>query len=106
MPVQRGEIGRITFGWLSIPMIYAYFFYAFTTFLVIMVGHERIDILLNKSKRFDEYIYSIIFVIYLVPHFWIPYTGWGVAYEVCDYKNSWGSFQLHYYKITGNTFTI
>lgn len=69
MPVQRGQIGKITFGWLSIPMIYAYFFYAFTTFLVIMVGRERIDILLNKSKRFDEYIYSIIFIIYLIPHF-------------------------------------
>lgn len=82
-------------------MIYAYCFYVVTTVLVVLVGYERLDILLNKSRRFDEYIYSIIFIVYLIPHFWIPYVGWGVAYEVCDYKNSWGTFQLHYYKITG-----
>lgn len=104
MPIQRGEVGKITFGWTSIPMIYAYFFYAFLTVLVIFVGYERVDILLNKSKRFDEYIYSILFIIYLVPHFWIPYVGWGVAKEVCGYKNSWGTFQVHYYKITGTEF--
>ncbi|RZC41799.1 gustatory receptor 2 [Asbolus verrucosus] len=101
MPIQRGEIGRITFGWTSIPMIYAYVFYVVTSILVVLVGYERFDILLNKSRKFDEYIYSIIFIIYLIPHFWIPFVGWGVAYEVCDYKNSWGTFQLHYYKITG-----
>ncbi|XP_030760635.1 gustatory and odorant receptor 22-like [Sitophilus oryzae] len=101
MPVQRGEIGKITFGWTSKPMIYAYMFYCVTTLLVVLVGYERIDILLNKSKRFDEYIYAIIFIVYLVPHFLIPYVGWSVAYEVCDYKNSWGTFQLNYYKITG-----
>ncbi|XP_063927825.1 gustatory and odorant receptor 22-like [Zophobas morio] len=101
MPVQRGEIGRITFGWTSVPMLYAYVFYVVTTVLVVLVGYERFDILLNKSKKFDEYIYSILFIIYLVPHFFTPFVGWGVAYEVCDYKNSWGRFQLHYYKITG-----
>nr|CAH7750504.1 unnamed protein product [Callosobruchus chinensis] len=101
MPVQRGQIGRITFGWTSAPMIYAYIFYVVTTVIVVLVGIERFDILLNKSKKFDEYIYSIIFIVFLVPHFWIPFVGWGVAYEVCDYKNGWGSFQLHYYKIAG-----
>ncbi|XP_056636707.1 gustatory and odorant receptor 22-like [Diorhabda sublineata] len=101
MPIQRGKIGKITFGWLSVPMLYAYVFYAVTTVIVIFVGCERVDILLNKSKKFDEYIYSIIFIIFLVPHFWIPFVGWGVAKEVCDYKNGWGTFQLHYYKITG-----
>ncbi|CAH1370079.1 hypothetical protein MTP99_011600 [Tenebrio molitor] len=101
MPVQRGQIGRITFSWTSIPMLYAYVFYVVTSVLVVLVGYERFDILLNKSKKFDEYIYSIIFIIYLIPHFWVPFVGWGVAYEVCDYKNSWGTFQLHYYKITG-----
>ncbi|KAL3270848.1 hypothetical protein HHI36_021366 [Cryptolaemus montrouzieri] len=100
MPVQRAT-GKITFSWRSNVMIYAYFFYVFTTILVIMVGYERIDILLNKSKKFDEYIYSIIFIVFLVPHFWIPFVGWGVAVEVCDYKNSWGTFQLSYYKVTG-----
>lgn len=101
MPVQRGQVGKITFGWTSGPMIYTYCFYAITTVLVVLVGYERLDILLNKSRRFDEYIYSIIFIVYLVPHFWIPFVGWGVAKEVCDYKNSWGTFQLHYYKVTG-----
>ncbi|KAF5308870.1 hypothetical protein FQR65_LT00570 [Abscondita terminalis] len=101
MPIQRGEIGRITFGWFSIPAVYAYCFYSITTVIVLMVGQERLLILTTKSKEFDEKIYSIIFVLYLVPHFWIPFTGWSVAREVCDYKNSWGPFQLHYYKITG-----
>ncbi|XP_060521313.1 gustatory and odorant receptor 22-like [Cylas formicarius] len=101
MPVQRGQIGKITFGWLSSPMIYAYIFYVATTALVLNVGYERLDILLNKSKKFDEYIYSIIFIVFLIPHFTIPYVGWSVAYEVCDYKNFWGKFQLDYYKITG-----
>ncbi|XP_019868788.1 gustatory and odorant receptor 22-like [Aethina tumida] len=100
MPVQR-DIGRIKFSWKSPPMIYAYFFYAITTILVFLVGWERLDILTNRSKKFDEYIYSIIFVVYLIPHFWIPFVGWGVAYEVCDYKNSWGSFQLLYFQVTG-----
>jgi gustatory receptor len=106
MPVQRGQIGRITFSWTSIPMLYAYVFYVVTSVLVVLVGYERFDILLNKSKKFDEYIYSIIFIIYLIPHFWVPFVGWGVAYEVCDYKNSWGTFQLHYYKITGPSFDL
>ncbi|KAF7278942.1 hypothetical protein GWI33_007806 [Rhynchophorus ferrugineus] len=100
MPVERGEAGTITFGWTSKPMIYAYVFYIVTTVLVLLVGYERIDILLNKSRRFDEYIYAIIFIVYLTPHFLIPFVGWSVAYEVCDYKNSWSRFQLNYYKIT------
>lgn len=104
MPVQRGELGRITFSWCSAATIYAYFFYLITTSLVLMVGYERIIILTTISKKFDEYIYSIIFIIYLVPHFLIPYVGWGVANEVCDYKNSWTRFQLSYYKVTGEEF--
>ncbi|XP_022903591.2 gustatory and odorant receptor 22-like [Onthophagus taurus] len=103
MPVQRGQIGKITFSWFSIPTIYAYCFYVITTILVLLVGYERIIILTQKSKKFDEYIYSIIFVVFLVPHFWIPFVGWGVAKDVCDYKNSWGFFQLDYYKITGKS---
>ncbi|CAG9767094.1 unnamed protein product [Ceutorhynchus assimilis] len=75
MPVERGRIGTITFSWTSKPMLYAYVFYVVTTILVIMVGYERIDILLNRSKKFDEYIYAIIFILYLVPHFLIPFMG-------------------------------
>ncbi|XP_031341556.1 gustatory and odorant receptor 22-like isoform X2 [Photinus pyralis] len=101
MPIQRGEIGRITFGWFSVPSIYAYGVYLVTTVLVFFVGYDRLLILTTKSKKFDEYIYSIIFLMYLVPHFWVPFTGWSVAKEVADYKNSWGPFQLDYYKIAG-----
>ncbi|KAJ8976651.1 hypothetical protein NQ317_010366 [Molorchus minor] len=76
--------------------------YVVMTLIVVLVSYERLDILLNKSKKFDEYIYSIIFIIFPgAPFFWIPFVGWGVAYEVCDYKNGWGKFQLHYYKIAG-----
>nr|UNE74349.1 gustatory receptor 2 [Holotrichia oblita] len=103
MPIQRGQIGRITFSWLSIPSIYAYCLYAITTVVVLLVGYERLIILTQRSKKFDEYIYSVIFVVFLVPHFWIPYVGWGVAKEVCTYKNSWVLFQLDYYKITGKS---
>ncbi|XP_066151940.1 gustatory and odorant receptor 22-like isoform X1 [Euwallacea fornicatus] len=101
MPVERGEIGKITFSWTSKPMFYAYAFYLITTALVLSVGYERVDILLNKSKKFDEYIYAIIFIVFLTPHFFIPFVGWSVAHQVCDYKNSWGRFQVNYYKITG-----
>lgn len=103
MPVQRGQIGKITFSYTSVTSIYAYCLYIFTTCLVLWVGQDRILILTTQSKQFDEYIYSIIFVVFLVPHFWVPFVGWGVAREVCGYKNSWGNFQLAYYKITGNT---
>ncbi|KAL1498195.1 hypothetical protein ABEB36_009032 [Hypothenemus hampei] len=100
MPVER-TIGRITFSWTSKPMLYAYGFYVITTVIVVLVGYERLDILLNKSRKFDEYIYAIIFIVFLTPHFFIPFVGWSVAHQVCDYKNSWGKFQLNYYKITG-----
>lgn len=102
MPVERKK-GRIVFSWLSPTCIYAYVFYACLTIQIILVGSERVEILTAKSKKFDEYIYSIIFVVYLVPHFWIPYGGWSVARDVCVYKNSWGYFQLDYYKITGKS---
>lgn len=46
------------------------------TFVVIIVGRERIQIL-QTTKKFDEKIYAILFVIFLVPHFWIPFVGWG-----------------------------
>lgn len=44
------------------------------TVVVYYVGLERIRIL-GETKRFDEKIYAYIFVIFLVPHFWIPFVG-------------------------------
>lgn len=93
MPVSR-HTGRITFSWTSKATIYAICFYFFTSVLVFLVGYQRMKILIFGSKKFDEYIYSIIFIMYLVPHFWTPFVGWGVAREVVVYKNSWTHFQV------------
>ena len=92
MPLAR-EVGKVTFNWKSPQMMYAVFFYVFTSTLVLRVGYERIKIL-QTITEFDEYIYAIIFLIFLVPHFWIPYVGWGVANRVAHYKTMWGSFQV------------
>ncbi|XP_055678123.1 gustatory and odorant receptor 22-like [Lutzomyia longipalpis] len=100
MPITRSQPGRITFSWTSTATFYAIFFYIVTTVIVLVVGYERIQIL-QTTKKFDDYIYAIIFVIFLVPHFWIPFVGWGVAKHVAVYKTMWGTFQLRYYRVTG-----
>ncbi|XP_059621633.1 gustatory and odorant receptor 22-like [Phlebotomus argentipes] len=100
MPIERSQPGRITFSWTSYATIYAICFYIFTTVIVIIVGYERVQIL-QTTRKFDDYIYAIIFVIFLVPHFWIPFVGWGVAKHVAIYKSMWGTFQLRYYRVTG-----
>lgn len=51
-------------------------------------------------------IYGVLFLIFLVPHFWIPFVGWGVAKEVARYKTSWGTFQVRYYRVTGENLTF
>ncbi|CRL04902.1 CLUMA_CG017953, isoform A [Clunio marinus] len=93
MPIERSSPGRITFSWKSRASIYAFFFYTFATVIVVIVGLERIKIL-GETKKFDDTIYGILFIIFLIPHFWIPFVGWGVASEVARYKTSWGAFQL------------
>ncbi|KAI8421933.1 hypothetical protein MSG28_009851 [Choristoneura fumiferana] len=50
------------------------------TVVVLTVGYERI-LILRSTKKFDDYIYAILFVVFLVPHFWIPFVGWGVAHQ-------------------------
>ncbi|XP_062558676.1 gustatory and odorant receptor 22-like [Armigeres subalbatus] len=100
MPILRSSPGRITFDWRSWASIYAYCFYVVSTAVVLVVGYERVKIL-QDTKKFDEYIYGILFVIFLVPHFWIPFVGWGVAKHVAVYKTMWGAFQVRYYRVTG-----
>lgn len=100
MPILRSSPGRVTFSWRSSASIYAFTFYILATILVCVVGYERIVILQN-TKKFDEYIYGILFIIFLIPHFWIPFVGWGVATTVASYKTMWGSFQVRYYRVTG-----
>lgn len=62
------------------------------TIVVYYVGKERIRIL-GETKKFDEKIYAYIFVIFLVPHFWIPFVGWGKQYSIAFQI----SFQLLFY---------
>lgn len=66
--------GRVTFSWKSLATIYAVLFYIAMTVVVYYVGRERIRIL-GETKKFDEKIYAYIFVIFLIPHFWIPFVG-------------------------------
>ncbi|CAG4956192.1 unnamed protein product [Colias eurytheme] len=100
MPITRSRPGTITFSWRSKATIYAICFYIITTFIVLFVGYERVMIL-RSIKKFDDYIYAVLFVAFLVPHFWIPFVGWGVAHQVAIYKTSWGKFQVRYYRVTG-----
>ncbi|KAF9797482.1 hypothetical protein SFRURICE_017053 [Spodoptera frugiperda] len=100
MPITRSRPGTITFSWKSRATMYAVCFYIAATAVVLIVGYERIMIL-RSIRRFDDYIYAILFVIFLVPHFWIPFVGWGVAHQVAIYKTNWGKFQVRYYRVTG-----
>lgn len=101
VPVHR-RTGRITFAWKSRAFVYAFCLYAFTTTLVLMVGYQRVQILTVGSKKFDEYIYSIIFIVYLIPHFIIPFVGWLMADQVVHYKNSWTVYQVRRYYYNNN----
>ena len=94
MPIVRSSPGQVTFKWKSSAMIYALVFYFLLSIIVFLVGTARIEILVT-TKAFDEYIYAVIFLIFLVPHFWIPFVGWGVATEVAKYKTMWGTFQVN-----------
>lgn len=71
--------GKITFSWKSLATAYSILFYVVTTTIVVIVGQERLEIL-RTTKKFDDKIYAIIFVIFLVPHFWIPFVGWGKCF--------------------------
>lgn len=102
MPIERSSPGKITFSWNSKATIYALIFYSVTSVIVLFVGYERVHIL-QTTTQFDDYIYAFIFVIFLVPHFWIPFVGWGVANHVAVYKTMWGTFQLRYYRVTGES---
>lgn len=102
MPITRSSPGRVTFSWKSSATIYAILFYIVATMVVLKVGYERVKILQTTTK-FDDYIYAIVFIIFLVPHFWIPFVGWGVAHTVAVYKTMWGTFQVRYFRVTGRS---
>lgn len=93
MPITRSSPGKVTFSWRSYATYYAVCFYCVATVVVLFVGRERLEILQTTTK-FDDYIYAIVFLMFLVPHFWIPFVGWGVAHQVAIYKTMWGTFQV------------
>lgn len=59
-----------------------------------MVFKERLNLILMGGKRFDEYIYAIIFLSILVPHFLLPVAAWTNGHEVAKFKNMWTRFQV------------
>ncbi|XP_017773508.1 PREDICTED: gustatory and odorant receptor 22 [Nicrophorus vespilloides] len=101
MPIERSGKGKTTFRWFSKTTIYAYFIYCVETAFVSVVFRERLLLILKPGKRFDEYIYGIIFLSILIPHFLLPIGAWTNGNEVAIFKNMWTKFQLKYYRITG-----
>lgn len=93
LPLTRSGPGRYTFAWRSLVAVYTVLMWGLLTILVLVVGRERFHIL-QTTTHFDEYIYAILFVLYLIPHFWIPLIVWAEASEVAFYINSWGPFQV------------
>ncbi|KAJ3649717.1 hypothetical protein Zmor_021442 [Zophobas morio] len=101
MPIERSAKGKTTFRWLSSTSIYAYCIFAGETIFVSMVFRERLNLILQPGKRFDEYIYGIIFLSILIPHFMLPVAAWTNGAEVAKFKNMWTRFQLKYFQVTG-----
>ncbi|CAH1112366.1 unnamed protein product [Psylliodes chrysocephalus] len=100
MPIER-EVGRTTYRWTSATNVWAYFIFSVETIFVTIVFQERLKLVLLPGKRFDEYIYAIIFISILIPHFLLPIGAWTNGSEVAKFKNMWTKFQYKYYCVTG-----
>nr|CAI5843155.1 unnamed protein product [Callosobruchus analis] len=74
--------------------MWAYFVFAAETIFVSIVFKERLYLVLKPGKRFDEYIYAIIFLSILIPHFLLPIGAWTNGGEVAKFKNMWTKFQV------------
>lgn len=112
MPIERAGKGKTTFRykkytnininityssyfrWLSSTSIYAYFIFGAETIFVTIVFKERLNLILQRGKRFDEYIYGVIFLSILIPHFFLPVAAWTNGSEVAKFKNMWTRFQV------------
>ncbi|KAK9874019.1 hypothetical protein WA026_002373 [Henosepilachna vigintioctopunctata] len=101
MPIERSGKGKTTYRWVSAAAIWAYTIYSAETIFVGIVFKERIMLILQGGKRFDEYIYGIIFLSIMIPHFLLPVGAWTNGSEVAIFKNMWTHFQLKYYQVTG-----
>ncbi|XP_076267040.1 gustatory and odorant receptor 22-like isoform X2 [Rhynchophorus ferrugineus] len=100
MPIERMKGGTI-FRWHSPTTCWAYFVYLVETLFVSIIFKERLQLILKPGKRFDEYIYGVIFLSILIPHFLLPVGAWTNGSEVAKFKNMWTKFQLKYYQMTG-----
>ncbi|KAJ8962917.1 hypothetical protein NQ318_001328 [Aromia moschata] len=100
MPIER-SVGKTTYRWLSATNIWAYFLYISETIFVSIIFKERLQLILLPGKRFDEYIYAIIFLSILVPHFLLPIAAWTNGTEVAKFKNMWTKFQYKYLSVIG-----
>ncbi|XP_044736884.1 gustatory and odorant receptor 22 [Chrysoperla carnea] len=101
MPIMRTSPGRTTFYWTSKATVYAYFLFTIETIYVTIIFKERLNIMLEPGKRFDEYIYNIIFLSILIPHFLVPIASWRGGPEVAKFKNMWTHFQVRYLRLCG-----
>ncbi|KAJ8911032.1 hypothetical protein NQ315_015546 [Exocentrus adspersus] len=100
MPIER-ETGKTTYRWSSATNVWAYILYIIETIFVSIIFKERLNLVLLPGKRFDEYIYAIIFLSILIPHFLLPVAAWTNGDEVAKFKNMWTKFQYKYYTIIG-----
>ncbi|XP_050306137.1 gustatory and odorant receptor 22-like [Anthonomus grandis grandis] len=100
MPIERMK-GKTVFRWFSATTCWAYFIFGLETVFVSIVFKERLVLILKPGKRFDEYIYGVIFLSILIPHFLLPIGAWTNGCEVAKFKNMWTKFQYKYFKKTG-----
>ncbi|XP_057663906.1 gustatory and odorant receptor 22-like [Diorhabda carinulata] len=99
MPIER-EPGKTIYRWTSATNMWAYFIFGVETIFVSIVFRERLKLVLLPGKRFDEYIYAIIFLSILIPHFLLPIGAWTNGHEVAKFKNMWTKFQYKYFTVT------
>lgn len=95
------QLPRTTFSWRSSVFLWAYFIYGLLTTIVVYTFQARVSIFISSSKRFDEVIYSVIFISLLLPHFLLPIASWRNGAEVAIFKNMWTNYQLQFYRVTG-----
>lgn len=74
--------------------MWAYFIFTVETIFVSIIFKERLNLVMKPGKRFDEYIYAIIFISILIPHFLLPVGAWTNGSEVAKFKNMWTKFQV------------
>lgn len=98
MPIERQQ-GKTIFRWFSAVTCWAYFIYIVETIFVSIVFKERLLLIVKPGKRFDEYIYGVIFLSILIPHFLLPLGAWRNGHQVAKFKNMWTKFQVGLFNI-------